>query len=196
MIIFQKQISKNISVAVWQIEESEEFFWNILHLLPKDELKIKNVKLQQIRLQKLACRAALAKLLGNNEIEITYSETGQPLLKDHHISFSHTKNTVAVALANIPVGIDIEELNPRILKLYARFMNSQEIADCDVHSLQNLYYYWCAKEAMYKWFAEKKIDFIEDLVVYKNEKKGVICKTQELQLIEFLLENKLGVMCC
>ena len=195
MIIFQIQISKNISIAIWQIDELEEFFWNILHLLPEDEIKIKNVKLQQVRLQKLACRAALAHLLGNNEIGITYSETGQPQLKEHHISFSHTKNTVAVALANIPVGIDIEELNPRILKLYPRFMNSQEIANCDINNLQDLYYYWCAKEAMYKWFAKKNLDFIEDLEVSKNKKKGVVCNKYELKLIDFLFGNQLVILC-
>jgi phosphopantetheinyl transferase len=195
MIIFQKQISQNISIAIWQIEETEEFFWNFLHLFPEDELKIKNIKLQQVRLQKLACRVALAQLLGNNGIGITYSSTGQPQLKDHYISFSQTKNTVAVALADIPVGIDIEEVTPRILKLYPRFMSPREIADCDTNNLQDLYYYWCAKEAMYKWFAKKNLDFIEDLEVSKNKKKGVVCNKYELKLIDFLFGNQLVIIC-
>jgi phosphopantetheinyl transferase len=141
----------------------------------------------------LACRAALAKLLGTNEIEITYSETGQPQIKGHCISFSHTKNTVAVALADIPVGIDIEELSPRILRLYSRFMSEEEMSACDLNNLQDLYYYWCAKEAMYKWFAKKNLDFIEDLQVFKNENRGVVCKKSTLQLFSFQTDNKIIV---
>ena len=195
MIIFQKQISQYISIVVWQITETEEYFYNLLHLFSEDLAQIRNIKLQNVRLQKLACRAALAELIGSNEINIAYTETGQPQIKKHCISFSHTKNTVAVALANVPIGIDIEELSPRILKLYPRFMSQKEIADCDTNNVQELYYYWCAKEAMYKWFATKNLDFIEDLQVYKNENNGVVCKQHKCKLQSFHIDNKLIVLC-
>ncbi|MCL2302689.1 MAG: 4'-phosphopantetheinyl transferase superfamily protein [Lentimicrobiaceae bacterium] len=194
-LILKKEISLSTFVGVWQIAETEEFFFNFLHLLPEDESQIKTIKLQKIRLQKLACRAALAELLGNNAIGITYTETRQPQLKDHYISFSHTENTVAVAVAKIPVGIDIEELTPRILPLYSRFMSQQEIAACDTNNLKELYYFWCAKEAMYKWFAEKDLDFIEDLQVDRNENKGVVCKRYILQLTPIYIDNLLVVVC-
>jgi phosphopantetheinyl transferase len=195
MIILKEKISRNITVAIWQIAESEEFFFNRLELLPDDESKIRNISLQQLRLQKLACRMALAELLGTSKIEISYAKTGQPQIDGYCISFSHTKNSVAVALANIPVGIDIEELSPRITNLYPRFMSSEEIAECDLHNLQDLYFYWCAKESMYKWFAHKNIDFTEDLRVYKNENRGVVCKTHTLQISSFFIENGMVVVC-
>ena len=194
-IIIRKQISQNTSVAVWQIAETEEFFYDSLRLLPEDERRIKNCKNQKVRLQKLACRAALAELLGSSNIEITYSYTGQPQLKDYHISFSHTKTSVAVALANCPVGIDIEELTPRILPLYNRFMSEEEILSCDVNNLKELYYFWCAKEAMYKWYAKGNLDFIKDLYVNKTEKQGTICQTKTVQLIDFSIDNQLIVVC-
>ena len=195
MILFQKQISESISIAVWQIAETEDCLLNALQLCPEDKANLGSIKLPQVRLQKLACRAALAELLGSNEIGITYTETGQPQIKGHHISFSHTKNTVAVALANTPIGIDIEELTPRILRLYHRFMSREEIDACDLNNLQELYYYWCAKEAMYKWFAEKNLDFIEDLQVFKNENKGVVCKKHTVQLTTFNINNNLIILC-
>jgi len=195
-IKLKKQIKKDISVAVWQIAENEEFFYDFLKLLPEDEWRIKNGKLQKVRLQKLACRAALAELLGDNEIGITYTDSGQPKLKDYHISFSHTKTSVAVVLSKTPVGIDIEELTPRILPLYPRFMSEREIADCDIHNLKELYYYWCAKEAMYKWVAKGNLDFIADLYVNINEKKGVICGNYEVQLLNFYFDNQIVVVCC
>jgi len=194
-IILKKQIAQNISIAVWQIAETEEFLFTSLQLLPEDKTTLSSIKLEKVRLQKLACRAALAELLGTNEIGITYSETGQPQLKDYYISFSHTEKTVAVALAKNPVGIDIEEVNPRILPLYTRFMNKQEMADCDINNLKNLYYYWCAKEAMYKWFSKKNIDFIEDLSVNINETIGIICNNHKVHLLDFYIDNQIIVLC-
>jgi phosphopantetheinyl transferase len=194
-IIFTKQIAKYITVAVWQIAETEEYFNHALQLFPEDRAKIGNMKLQNVRLQKLACRAALAELLETHEIGITYSETGQPQLKGEHISFSHTEKTVAVAVANVPVGIDIEVMKPRILNLYSRFMSQQEIAACDINHLTDLYYFWCAKEAMYKWFAKKKLDFIEDLQVDKNNNVGIICDKYHVQLTPIIIDNQLLVTC-
>jgi phosphopantetheinyl transferase len=194
-LIFKEKISQNISVAVWQISENEDFFKNSLHLFSEDEAQIKSIKLQKVRLQKWACRAALAELLGSKEIGITYTETGQPQTKAHYISFSHAKTAVAVALADIPVGIDIEELSPRILSLYPRFMSREEIAACNVHNLKELYSYWCAKEAMYKWFSKKNLDFIEDLQVDTLNKQGVICKEHTLRLFDFTIDNQIVVVC-
>jgi len=191
----KKQIAEDIFLVVWQIAETEEFFYSFLKLLPEDETRIKNCKLQKVRLQKLACRAALAELLGNNEIEITYSDSGQPQLKEYHTSFSHTKNGVAVVLSKTTVGVDIEELIPRILPLYPRFMSEQEIAVCDINNLKELYYYWCAKEAMYKWYAKGNLDFIADLFVNKNEKKGIIFGKHTVQLESFYIDNQIIVVC-
>jgi len=195
-IKLKKQISQNISVAVWQIAETEEFFYDSLQLLPEDEIRIKNCKLQKVRLQKLACRATLAELLKNNKIGITYSETGQPQLKNYSISFSHTTNTVAVALAKTSVGIDIEVVFPRIRPLYTRFMSEKEITDCDIEDLKDLYYYWCAKEAMYKWYSKKNIDFIKDLYVDKKEKRAILYNHIIVPLFDFYIDNRLIVVCC
>ena len=194
-IILKNQISQTVSIAIWQVTETEDCLLHSLRLLPEDEENLSNIKLQKVRLQKLACRAALAELLGCNEIGITYTEAGQPQLKDYHISFSHTENVVAVALAKIPVGIDIEQLSPRILPLYPRFMSPQEIASCDTKNLQELYSFWCAKEAMFKWFAEKNLDFIEDLQVDKSENKGIICNKHIVQIASVCIDNLL-VVCC
>ncbi|MCL2435179.1 MAG: 4'-phosphopantetheinyl transferase superfamily protein [Lentimicrobiaceae bacterium] len=194
-LIFKNKISELVSVAVWQITEAEDCLLNSLQLLPEDQATLSSIKLPKVRLQKLACRAALAELLGSNKIGITYTETGQPQMKDYHISFSHTENIVAVALAKIPVGIDIENLTPRILPLYPRFMSEKEIAGCDLNNLKELYYFWCAKEAMYKWFALKNLDFIEDLQVVKNEKKGIVCKKHVLQLADIYVGEQLVMVC-
>jgi phosphopantetheinyl transferase len=194
-ITFIKKISPSVAVAVWQIAETEDFFLNSLRLFPKDKATICDIKLQKVRLQKWACRAALSKLLETNEIGITYTKTGQPLLKNYYISFSHTENAVAVALANIPVGIDIEDIKPRILRLYPRFMSLSEIAACDVHLLTDLYYFWCAKEAMFKWYAKKNIDFIEDMQVNKDKNMGMVCNKYIVQLTPIFLNDKILVTC-
>jgi len=74
-------------------------------------------------------------------------------------------------------------------------MSEREIADCNIHNLKDLYYYWCAKEAMYKWYAKGNLDFIADLYVDKNEKKGIICEKHTVQLVDFYIDNQIIVVC-
>jgi len=191
--LLTKPISNTVSIAVWQITETEEFFYSSLRLSCEDTERIRHCKMQKVRLQKLACRAALAELLGTKEINITYLKTGQPQIENHSISFSHTEKTVAVACAKIPVGIDIEEMKPRILSLYPRFMSEKEIEMCNINNLSELYYIWCAKEAMYKWFAKKNVDFISDLFV--NNNKGVICNHLSVNLTPMVIDPFMMVVC-
>jgi 4'-phosphopantetheinyl transferase EntD len=74
-------------------------------------------------------------------------------------------------------------------------MSKQEIESCDLNSLKDLYYFWCAKEAMYKWYTKKNLDFIEDLQVDMKNRQGVICKEHTLQLMDFFIEDQFIVVC-
>lgn len=194
-IIYKKQIAANINVAVWQISESEEDLLKLLQLSDEDRLNICSIKLQSVRLQKLACRAALAELLGTKTISISYSNNGQPLIEGHHISFSHTKSCVAVALSNRKVGIDLETVSTRILTLYERFMSREEITQININNLEVLYYYWCAKEAMFKWYAIGDLDFIDDLKVNRATNTGQIKNQFQVALHNIEIGEFVCIVC-
>lgn len=53
--------------------------------------------------------------IGNSDIEIIRGKYGKPYLKGYanfHFNVSHTHNAIAVAVADTPIGIDIERIRP------------------------------------------------------------------------------------
>lgn len=150
-IVFEQRENSSISYAIWHITESEEFFHSLLTLTTIDTTRINNYKQQQARLEKWACRAIVAHLINNSKVKISYTSKGKPLLLGQHLSFSHSHGLAAAAIAPYPIGIDIEKINPKIIPLHTKFMSPQEIEDAKKNwNENNLTFYWCAKEAMYK----------------------------------------------
>ena len=70
---------------------------------------------------------------GRTDVEILHDEAQKPYLTDPALqdvcfSLSHAKDYVAVALAKVPVGIDIERIRPYQRPLTDRFFCEQEKA--------------------------------------------------------------------
>jgi 4'-phosphopantetheinyl transferase len=79
----------------------------------------------------------------------------QNLPDGHWLSLSHSHGVICVALANQPVGIDIEQSKVRtnILALAKAFMSDNELElmnSKDHLDTDTFYKIWCAKEAFYK----------------------------------------------
>ena len=55
-------------------------------------------------------------------------------------------------------GIDMEEITERIQRIQGKFMRPDEEAFL-ADDLKGLYMLWCAKEAMYKYYGFKALDF-------------------------------------
>lgn len=78
-----------------------------------------------------------------------------------HVSVSHTRSLVAVAVSSRPVGIDIEERRERLTAIAHRFLAPEEsFADLD-----SLLRAWTAKEAVYKLAGRDGLDFMPHIVV-------------------------------
>lgn len=105
--------------------------------------------------------------------EIGYLESGAPYLKDSNfsISISHTTSYVALATSPQPrIGIDIEEIQEKIIRISPRFMHTNELT---LHPIEDLalHYtkYWCGKEALYKWSGIEGLSFQNELSIYQDE---------------------------
>lgn len=112
-------------------------------------------KSEKRRLEWLLTRFLIKKICGDNTL-INYHETGRPYLSGNHhnvcISISHTSGYLAIALHSVPIGIDIQQHQEKLINLYPRFMNNQEIGNAATYFSENEYplMWWCAKEAVYK----------------------------------------------
>ena len=109
---------------------------------------------------------------------IRYDAKGKPNVKDKKIfiSISHSKNFVAFANDTSPIGIDIEELSPRILKVWSRYLHPEEFAIFDTKSIFDLTVAWTIKEALFKLNTKTGIDFKNDLRIKSKEGNTFICE--------------------
>lgn len=112
----------------------------------------------------------------NSRLEIKYLSNGKPVIENgsEHISISHSKNYVAFAVAPYKIGIDIEEIHERILKVKGRFLNQSELELFNLNSLVDLTIAWCAKEALFKLNDDSGIDFKTDLIIKNWDKNSTI----------------------
>ena len=101
----------------------------------------------------LATRLLLKEALGD-DVTISYTVSGRPFLigSTQHISISHTRKYVLLALAQEPFGVDIEVWGSRALRLQQKFLSPDEA--CLLHSKEAdeiAVRLWSAKESCYKY---------------------------------------------
>lgn len=183
-VIIKKQMQASVSVCLWQIQETEAFFLENYFFDPQDLLNIKKIKLESKRMEKWACRAALAELIHNNSVLITYTENGQPISQFGSISFSHTKDLALVVLSDQQIGVDIEQVTPKIVKLKHKFINQQEMNLFDAENPFDVTLIWCAKEAVFKWYENGNLDFSNEIVIYKNPLRAILKNEKEIPLFQ------------
>jgi phosphopantetheinyl transferase len=98
---------------------------------------------------------------------IQKNEFGKPFYKASNVSLSLSHSypyVAAIADTEKSVGIDVEQMKPKLLKIASRVMHSQELADAGEDITKHCIY-WCAKEAMLKVHGRKDLVFAEHLVV-------------------------------
>ena len=116
------------------------------------------------RAERLAWRRVLRRLSPDAEVE--YEPSGAPLLKNspyEHISVSHSRTSVAVALSHARCAVDIESLDRNFEKIARRYTTPAERALCA--EAWWLAAAWCAKECAYKIVGREGVDFLHDIML-------------------------------
>ena len=175
-IIVHHTIKPEGELGIWRIEEREAWFRQRLHLQAAEALQLASIKGRR-RTEWLAARQLVHAMSGRDRREaFIKDEHGKPHLEgsDWHISISHTRSLAAAIAAPQPVGIDIQVLVPRIDRLARRFMRPEELASLQAEDrIEHLHVYWGAKEALYKAYGRRRLDFCRNLLVqpFSLEKK-------------------------
>lgn len=148
-------------------------------------------------LEKEGTQFLLSKLLGTHNIELTYSDTKKPFLvgRKEHISISHSHELLAIIIhQKQATGIDVELIRDKVLKIRHKFLNPTEL-EIAGDNIDKHIAFWSAKEALYKVYGLKELDFIKHLEVTwlnEGEARGTIhLKTQSksYQLFRLHLKN-------
>jgi 4'-phosphopantetheinyl transferase len=168
-LLFKKNYSTQTLVGVWQIDETEFFFLNQLLLSNEEQLEMALLAPRK-RLEWLAVRYLLHLLLGNTERQAcSKDEFGKPFLQNNpslHISLSHSQDKVAVVVSTQRVGIDIQYITSKIERIAPKFMREEELQSLHPStSITHLLIYWGAKEALYKVYGKKELDFKQHIFI-------------------------------
>ena len=105
------------------------------------------------------------------DLELNYDLSGRPNYNlDCCVSISHSNNFIAVVVSKRLVGIDIQQIKPKHLKLIDRVLDEQERKDFALSPNQiiEFYRYWTAKEAAYKTSEKNAINY-HDYTVAGNK---------------------------
>ena len=96
----------------------------------------------------------------------------------YEISISHTRGYVVIVLhPNCPVGVDIEQISPKVYRVKNRFVSLKEqrilSMQPTVCELNMLLIFWSAKETLFKLLNCEGVDFLKHLHIapftLKNE---------------------------
>jgi 4'-phosphopantetheinyl transferase len=152
----------NVVILTIKAELSKDEFNSLLPLIStekKERIKkfhsykdSRNCLLGDVLARVELCKATE---LINKQLEFSVTKYGKPfLINTSHVHFniSHTGNYVACALADEPVGIDIELIKPADLKIAERFFTPDETAYimADEQTIR-FYEIWTKKESQIKW---------------------------------------------
>lgn len=154
-------------LAVWHITEPESFFTEVVTVG-------KNIAHPHKRLQHLGGRYLLQYLQpGFPMADVVAAQYNKPFLPGHpwHFSISHSDDYAAAIVSTTQqLGIDIETVEERVLKIRHKFLSSREeemlVKDCNyLNDMQRMTLAWSAKETMFKWLGETEVDFKEHLLL-------------------------------
>jgi 4'-phosphopantetheinyl transferase len=166
-VLLRKIINDHSLYAIWKISESVEELRSAIKLGVSEEIIYDAFVAESRQKQWLAYRILIRELLKPDEFPVEYDVSGKPYLagSDFHISVTHTDDLAAVIISrHARVGIDIEKIKPRIQKVRERFLNPEEESLIGKGTeLEQLTLAWCAKEALYKLYGKRTLDFRENI---------------------------------
>ena len=155
--------------GLWHITEPEAELRAACPLSATEAEALAAIRGAGRRREFLAARLLLHHMSGRAERgELVKDPAGKPHLTGSHfyVSISHTVDHAAAIAHPNPCGIDVQRIVPRIRRLAAKFVGTGEHLQLNPdYELTQLHLIWSAKEAMYKAFGRRQLDFKENLFV-------------------------------
>ena len=157
------QFRDSVWVSLWKIKEEADYFLEKNIWTEEEKREFSGLKGHRLR-EWLAVRH-LARLELGEDAFISKDKIGRPLLgeSDITISLSHSRNIAAFAWSSKGIlGIDVQWITDKIFRIAHKFARPEE---ADYGDFAQLHLVWGAKEAMFKAYGSRGIDFLKNLKV-------------------------------
>ncbi|WP_333599554.1 4'-phosphopantetheinyl transferase family protein [Flavobacterium sp.] len=175
------ELNQNTQLLVWKIAESFDELFNSVALKEVSLARLESMKSESHQKGFLSVRRLLA-TAGYTDFDLYYDEFGKPHLKDNkHISISHSHAFSVIALSDEIIGVDLEQLKEKTLKIAPRFMDIAHLENLsDENRLRKATVVWGIKEGVFKIKNEKGISFPDHIFEHDFDLKDQKC-TAELR---------------
>ncbi len=134
----------------------------------------------------------------SNKTSISY-ENNKPILNNSkHISISHKDQELIIGINNrIKIGVDIEKISDKILKIKSKFCNQKELLELKKNeSIEILTMLWSAKEATFKCLDNQENIYLKDIsVTIINNEQGFSEIKGERYLLDFKIHDGSYIIC-
>lgn len=154
-------ITNDTTAYFWQITEDFNSLFRAVKLKDTSLARLEKMKSESHQKGFLAVRMLLQHL-GYSDFDLFYDEFGKPHLeKKYNISISHSFDFSCICISqNSIVGIDIEILKPKILRIAPKFMDLSHLDNLsESEQIEKATVIWGAKESIFKIKSEKGISF-------------------------------------
>ena len=172
-LLFNKILTSEIQFMVWKLTEPLSYFLENLDLNENEKKMLENISNEVKKIEFLAGKNAVLEMTKQMKIPFLGWEKdthGKPFLINSklQISLTHTLDYIGVVISSCgAVGIDIEKPRPQITKVLPRLCSQSELETIG-ENLELATVFWSAKEALYKLYGKRKVDFKENLFLKKN----------------------------
>lgn len=179
--------NNNTKVYLWKITEDLQFFRDNVKLKDATKERLEGMKSESHQKGFLAVRMLLQQN-DYSDFDLFYDEFGKPHLKpqgcsikDLEISISHSHQFSALAISDKKVGLDIEILKEKTLKIAPRFMEVSHLENLSAEEkIKKATVVWGIKESIFKIKNEAGISFpnhiFEDDFTFEDKKATAILK--------------------
>lgn len=163
-------LSKTTKLYLWKITEDLEVLRSQIRLKDSSITRLESMKSESHQKGFLAVRMLLQHN-DYNDFDLYYDEFGKPHIKpqgcsiqDVEISISHSNDFSAIVISEEKVGLDLEQLKQKTLKISSRFMDISHLKNLsEEEKIKKATVVWGIKESIFKIKNEKGISFPEHI---------------------------------
>lgn len=155
-------------ILIWEITESFEDLFDEVLLNDVSLIRLNTMKSLTHQLGFLSIRKLL-QIAGYSDSNLQYTPSGKPYLTDQkYISISHSNGLAALAISKEPIGIDLEMVKEKALKIAPKFMDMKHLEDLSPEdTLKKATIIWGIKESIFKIIDKVGISFPDHILEEK-----------------------------
>ena len=175
-VIEDYNLSNKTRYVLWEITENYEKLSSGIELDLNSEKLLYQKKSEIHKKQFLAVKNIL-KYLSIDERSLNYDDSGRLFLKSgSKISITHSGYYAGVIISDNEVGIDLEMINDKALKVKNKFLETELNYPIKLNT-ETALVYWNIKESIFKALEIQGIDFKKNILALPLDINTANCKS-------------------